>query len=62
MLIKSKPRILVCLYTAIFSEGLLILRKPNIYMFQMKCAIEATVDSGYFSAVIFVKINIISHK
>lgn len=43
MLIKSKPRILVCLYAAIFSEKeLLILHKPNIYVFQMKCAIEAT--------------------
>lgn len=38
------------------------LRNVNIYMFQIAHAIDTKLDSGYFSAVIFAKINIISHK
>lgn len=40
----------------------MILRKANIYLFQIARAIEATVDSGYFSGLISAKISIISHN
>lgn len=63
MLIKNKAWILVCSYTIIFfNKELIMSHKANIHIFHIAYVTEARVDSGYFSAIISAKSNIISHK